>query len=31
MAKRSAPYEVELSLHESPRPTTPAEHFILAE
>src|SRR5438552_49805 len=31
MAKRGSPYEIELSLDESPQPTTPAEHYIIAE
>jgi len=31
MSKRSQPYEIELSLDESPTPTTPAEHYVIAE
>lgn len=31
MGKRSAPYEIELSVDETPQPTTWAEHFIIAE
>jgi hypothetical protein len=31
MAKRSADYEIELSVDETPQPTTLVEHFIIAE
>jgi hypothetical protein len=31
MAKRDAAYEIELSVDETPQPTTLAEHFIIAE
>jgi len=31
MAKREADYEIELSVDETPHPTTLAEHFIIAE
>lgn len=31
MAKREAEYEIELSIDESPQPTTLAEHFMIAE
>lgn len=31
MGKRDGKYEVELSIDESPQPTTPAEHYIFAE
>lgn len=31
MAKRDSRYEIELSLDETPQPTTPAEHYIIAE
>jgi hypothetical protein len=31
MAARGKPYEIELSVDETPHPTTPAEHYIIAE
>jgi hypothetical protein len=31
MDKRGARYEIELSVDETPEPTTPAEHYIIAE
>jgi hypothetical protein len=31
MAERDAAYEIELSVDETPQPTTPAEHYIVAE
>jgi hypothetical protein len=31
MSKRDAPYEIELSVDETPQPTTLAEHYIIAE
>lgn len=31
MGKRDLPYEIELSVDETPQPTTPAEHYIIAE
>ncbi len=31
MARRDARFEIELSLDEAPLPTTPAEHYIIAE
>lgn len=31
MGKRDAKFEIELSVDETPQPTTPAEHYIIAE
>jgi hypothetical protein len=31
MGKRDGKYEIELSVDETPQPTTPAEHYIIAE
>jgi hypothetical protein len=31
MTARGTPYEIELSVDETPHPTTPAEHYIIAE
>jgi hypothetical protein len=31
MGKRAADYEIELSIDETPQPTTPSEHFIIAD